>query len=172
MAHTRTALVLILCGAAHATRAAGAEDEAAIRKIIADEIAAWNAGDAKAYAARFAEHGTFTNIYGMFFEGHKAFEERHAEIFATFFKGTTRKQTVRKLRFVTPDVAVVDVDSEVWNIRSMPGVVLPPDGVLRTRLQEVFVKRENGWWIEAFHNVEARGAPGRGTQQKPTPSGN
>jgi uncharacterized protein (TIGR02246 family) len=160
-------LFLFLSILAPGAFSAGPDDEAAIRKIIDDEVAAWNAGDAKAYAGHFAEGGTFTNIYGMFFEGHQAFEERHAEIFATFFKGTARKQTIRKLRFVTPEVAVVDVDTEVRNIRSMPGVTLPADGILRTRLQEVFVKRNGAWWIEAFHNVEAKGPPGRAPSRPP-----
>ena len=39
-------------------------DEAAIRQIIHDEIVAWNAGDAAAFARHFASDGTFTNIRG------------------------------------------------------------------------------------------------------------
>jgi len=149
---------------------ASPEDEAAIRKLLEEEVASWNAGDAKTYAAHFAEGGTFTNVYGMFFEGQKEFEARHAEIFSTFFKGTTRKTSIRKLRFVTPQVAIVDLDAEVRNVRSMPGVTLPEDGVLRTRPLVVFVKRKGAWWIEAFHNVQAK-APGRAARENPPAPG-
>jgi uncharacterized protein (TIGR02246 family) len=139
----------------------GASDETAIRRIVDDEVAAWNAGDGKAYSARFARDGGFTNIFGMVLYGHEAFEKRHSQIFATFFKGTRRKMTVRRVRFVTGDVALVDVDTEIRGVRAMPpGVTLPADGVLRTRLLQVFVKRKGAWWIEAYHNVDLKTPPG------------
>lgn len=65
-----------------------ASDEAPIRAIIAEQVTAWNAGDAKAFSASFADDGSFTNIRGTVFYGHRAFEDRHAEIFRGFFKGS------------------------------------------------------------------------------------
>jgi len=38
--------------------AGGAADEAAIRRIVDQQVAAWNAGDATAYSARFARTGS------------------------------------------------------------------------------------------------------------------
>jgi uncharacterized protein (TIGR02246 family) len=132
-------------------------DELAIRRIINEEVAAWNSGDAAAYSRHFASKGTFTNIYGMVFEGHTAFEKRHAETFATFFKGSVRRETIRNIRFVTHDVAIVDVDTEVTGFGKIPpGVTIQSDGVLRTRLQQVFVKYDDEWWIEAYHNVDVK----------------
>jgi uncharacterized protein (TIGR02246 family) len=134
--------------------ASGPADEATIRTLIDEEAAAWNAGDATAYSRQFAPECTFTNIYGMTFDGHDRFEKRHAESFATFFKGSTRLQTIRHLKFVTPDVAIVDIDTATTGFGRMPsGISIPPDGVLRTRLQQIFVKRGGRWWIEAYHNV-------------------
>ena len=142
----------------------GAQDETAIRGIIEQQVAAWNAGDGKAYAAHFATDGGFTNLFGMVMYGQEAFEKRHSEIFATFFKNTARQMTIRRIRFVTPDVAIVDVDTEVHGIKAMPaGVTLGTDGVLRTRLQQVFVKRDGAWWIEAYHNVDLKSAPAAGS---------
>jgi hypothetical protein len=52
-----------------------------------------------------------------------------------------RQETIRNIRFVTRDVAIVDVDAEVTGLGKMPpGISIPPDGVLRARLQQVFVK--------------------------------
>jgi uncharacterized protein (TIGR02246 family) len=153
-------LLVISAIAPSAADAGSAEDEAAIRQIIADQVTAWNAGDGKAYSVRFAEDGGFTNIFGMVMYGHEAFERRHSEIFATFFKGTTRTETIRRIRFVKPDVAIVDVDTEVQGITSMPSSVsLQSDGVLRTRLLQVLVKRDGSWWIEAYHNVDLKPGP-------------
>jgi uncharacterized protein (TIGR02246 family) len=132
-------------------------DEDAIRKIISEQVAAWNAGDAKAYARYFAPDGSFTNIYGMAFDGHEAFEKRHAETFATFFKGSNRQERIRRIRFMTSDVAIIDVETQVRNFGKLPpGIQSPPDGVLRTRLLLVFVRRNRQWWIEAYHNVDVK----------------
>jgi uncharacterized protein (TIGR02246 family) len=136
---------------------AEAASEAAIRTIVADQAAAWNAGDATRYARHVAPNASFTNLFGMVIYGAPAFVTRHADILATFYKGTTKHHTVRRIRFVTPDVAVVDIDNEVRGVRSMPaGIAVPTDGVLKTQLMEVFVRRDGQWWIEAYHNVDVK----------------
>ena len=83
-------IVLLTVAAAKFAAAATSADEVAIQKIIEEEVTAWNSGDATSYSRHFARDATFTNIYGMVFNGHDAFEKRHWDTFATFFKGTTR----------------------------------------------------------------------------------
>ena len=139
---------------------AGAQDpasEAAIRAIVADQVAAWNAGDGARYARHVSADVSFTNLFGMVMYGARAFTDRHAQILATFYKGTTKRHEVRRIRFVTPDVAIVDIDNEVRGVTSMPdGIAVPADGVIRTRLMEVFGRRDGRWWIEAYHNVDVK----------------
>jgi len=133
---------------------ASTEDEAAIRRIVAEQVEAWNGGDAHAYARHFAIDGMFTNIYGMVFDGRDAFEKRHAETFATFFDGTARSETIRVLRMITRDVVIVELDAEVRGVGNMPSCLRPAQsGVLRTRLELVFVRRNGSWWIVSYHNV-------------------
>ena len=133
--------------------------EAAIRSIVAAQVVAWDAGDGQRYAERLAPEAAFTNLFGMVMYGKTAFAQRHAEILATFYKGTTKRHAVRRLRFITPDVAIVDIDNEVHGVKAMPaGIVVPKDGIIRTQLMEVFVKRDGGWWIEAYHNVDLKPA--------------
>ena len=105
--------------------------EAAIRQIIAEQVAAWNSGDAPGYARHFAEHGSFTNVLGTTVFGHMEFEQRHVRIFSTFFKGS-----------------VLD--------GMPPAVAVSSDGCLQTRLMQVFVARAGRWWIEAHHNVDVK----------------
>lgn len=133
-------------------------DEAPIRTIIADQVMAWNAGDAKAFSANFAEDGSFTNIRGTVFYGHRAFEDRHAEIFRGFFKGSKLAMSPTRIRFVRPDVAIVDVATELSELRGRtpPGVKARPDGKIVTRLQEVFVKDGGRWRIASYHNVDVK----------------
>jgi uncharacterized protein (TIGR02246 family) len=133
--------------------------EAPIRAIVAEQAVAWNAGDGIRYASRLAPEASFTNLFGMVMYGAPAFAKRHSEILATFYKGTTKKHSVRRIRFITPDVAIVDIDNEVHGVKAMPpGIVVPPDGVIKTQLMEVFVRRNGQWWVEAYHNVDTKPA--------------
>ena len=133
--------------------------EAPIRAIVAAQAAAWNAGDGTAYAKDMAADASFTNLFGMVMYGAPAFTERHRQILATFYKGTTKHHAIRRIRFVTPDVALVDIDNEVRGVTTMPaGIAVPQDGVLKTQLMEVFVRRGDRWWIEAYHNVDTKPA--------------
>ena len=132
------------------------ESEASIRSIVAAQVVAWDAGDGHAYARHLAADVSFTN-FGMVAYGASAFAQRHAEILATFYRGTTKHHLVHRIRFVTPDVAIVDIDSEVHGVTAMPeGITVPPDGIVRTQLMEVFVRRDDRWWIEAYHSVDVK----------------
>ena len=131
--------------------------DAAIRAIIADQVVAWNAGDGEAYARHLAPDVSFTNLFGMVMYGREPFATRHAEILRTFYKGTTKHHAIRRIRFISPDVAIVDIDNEVRGVKSMPGgIVVPADGVVKTQLMEVFVRRDGRWWVEAYHNVDVK----------------
>ena len=92
-----------------------------------------------------------------------AFTQRHSEILETFYKGTTKRHAIRRLRFITPDVVIVDIDNEVHGVKTLPaGLVAPADGILKTQLMEVLVRRDGRWLIEAYHNVDVKPAqPGK-----------
>jgi uncharacterized protein (TIGR02246 family) len=131
--------------------------EAAIRNIIEEEIAAWNSGDAAAFARHFAADGTFTNIRGQFFTGREAFQERHDFIFKGIYRGTTMKQDIVSLKFVRPEVAVVETITAVIGIeKRVPGMSLDAHGRLRSRLLQVMVKDGSEWKIVAFHNTDVK----------------
>ena len=133
--------------------------EAPIRAIIEAQATAWNAGDGTAYAKDLATDASFTNVFGMVMYGAPAFAERHRQILATFYQGTTKHHAIRRIRFVTPEVAIVDIDNEVRGVKAMPaGIPVPPDGILKTQLMEVLVRRGERWWVEAYHNVDLKPA--------------
>ena len=153
--HLIVALGLI---AATATTAVSQQsDEAHIRALIADQATAWNAGDAEGFARDISPDVSFTNLFGMVMYGSPAFVERHKQILSSFYKGTKKQHQVRKIRFVTPDVALVDIDNAISGVTAMPaGINVPADGVVKTQLMEVFVRRGSRWWIEAYHNVDTK----------------
>ena len=136
------------------------QDEGLIQNILSEETNAWNSGDAKAYSNHFAKDGTFTNIMGQFFIGHQAFEERHDVIFKSMFKGTKLITNVVSLRFIKPDVAVVETLAWVSGIATPPpGAKLDPKGRLVTRLLQVMIKDGADWKIEAYHNIDIKPGP-------------
>lgn len=144
-----------------------ARAETEIRQIVADQVTAWDAGDGERYARAVAPDVSFTNIFGMVMYGRAAFVARHIEILSTFYKGTTKVQAIRRIRLITSDVAVVDIDNEVRGVKSLPsGLPVPAGGVVKTQLMEVFVRRDGAWQIEAYHNVELK-APAPGENRRP-----
>jgi uncharacterized protein (TIGR02246 family) len=132
-------------------------DETPIRKIIHDQTTAWNKGDAEAYSQPFASDGTFTNLAGMFFTGQQAFRDRHDQIFKTVYRGTTKQEDIVSIRFVRPDVAIVETLQTVSGFQKLlPGTTADAKGRLRTRLLQVMVKDGGEWKIAAYHNVDVK----------------
>ena len=130
---------------------------AEIHKILSRQQAAWNQGDAKAYSQDCDETISFTNIVGKVFFGRKEFDERHAEIFDTVFKGSTLKLTPKRIHSPQPFITVVDLSAEVTGYQALPpGVKASADGVLRTSLLQVFLYTEEGWRVVAYHNVDMK----------------
>ncbi len=130
------------------------EETAAIQAIVAGEVAAWNHGDAKAFSAHYAEDGSFTNVVGLTLYGREAFEKQHDRIFNTIYKGSTNALTIGKIRFIRPDVAIVDTESRLSGFTQLPpGVQTQSDGAIHTKLQMVMTKEAGEWQISAFHNV-------------------
>jgi uncharacterized protein (TIGR02246 family) len=120
-----------------------ASDTAAIEKIVHG-----NPSD------HFAEDGSFTNIFGTVRYGRDEFVKRHLEIAQSIFKGTSVKTSIAKLRFVRPDVAIVDISGEMTGFAKVPaGLPVGSDGILRFKLLEVLIKEKGKWWITEYHNV-------------------
>ena len=155
----KTTLIVSVLLFATMSAAQGKSDETSIRNVLQEEMAAWNKGDAEAYSRHFAADGTFTNILGMFFIGHQAFVDRHEEIFKGMFRGTVARQDVVSLKFVRPDVAVVETLTSVSGFSksgSAPVPTLDAQGRLRTRLLQVMVKDGGEWKIVTYHNVDVK----------------
>jgi len=116
----------------------------AVDQLLAEIAEAWNAGDARAYGARYCPEGTFTNTNGTIDMGRDEVVRTAEEAFQGVLAGTTVSLAVRKLRLVRPDVAVVDLDLRISGV---------PGGELRTSLMLVLVAENGRWWITAQHNV-------------------
>src|SRR5687767_59866 len=151
------ALSALRVGAQSASPAARTADEQAIRAILDNQIAGWNAGNAVMHGRDLTEDVTYTNLRGESRSGAKAFIEQHAAIFRTIFRGTTASQDIEELRFPTDDVAIVRVLTSITGLAQMPpGAAADAKGRLRTKLLQVLVRRGGQWKVVAYHNVDVK----------------
>ena len=153
------AAVLDLLLSVGAIAAQNNPDETAIRQILDSEVTTWNKGDTDGYSRHFAADGTFTNIRGMFFTGHQEFRDRHEAIFKGEFRGTSLKQEIVSLRFIGPDVAIVETLTWVSGFsKAGPprGTQVDANGRLLTRLLQVLKKDGGEWKIVVYHNVDVK----------------
>ena len=122
-----------------------ATDEAAMRESVKQMETGWNTKSGALFAKPFAEDADYVIINGMYIKGRATIETSHQRIFDTIFKDTKINLTVKQIRFLRPDVAVVHVTGH----RDGPTKDLTQDAILTL----VMTKDQNGWTIAAFQNT-------------------
>ncbi len=142
------------------------ETRSEIAALIAAEDAAWNRGSAEAFADRALPDIVFTNILGMFSVGKAPFVAQHERIFSTIYKGSTHRMQIAHITLVKPDVAIVDASTVLTGVQQAPTGIHFIDGAICARLEQVLVRRPDGWWIASFHNVAVNPAYASGPGAK------
>ena len=122
-----------------------AADEAAMREGVKQLETGWNTKSGALFAKPFAEDADYVVINGMYIKGRTTIETAHQRIFDTIYKDTNINLTVKQIRFLRPDVAVVHVTGH----RDGPTKELMQDAILTL----VMTKDQNGWTIAAFQNT-------------------
>ena len=122
----------------------------AVDQLLAEIAEAWNAGDARAYAARYCPDGTFTNSNGTIDMGRDDVVRTAEEAFQGVLAGTKVSLAVRKLRLIRPGVAVADLDTRVSGMRAAGN---GQGGDVRISQMLVLVEEDGRWWITAQHNA-------------------
>lgn len=161
-------LVLALCVWPFAGALAQPEsDEAEIRDVV--EVRwkqGFDAGDSHALAALFTEDADFVTANGYWWRGRQEIEQGLGVVLTGPFRGSALEQHVEKIRFLTPNLALV----HVWmQIR------LPDGRVRRDRGDRIFAKQGGAWRCLALQNSVIKVPPeeiqGRlpGTQERVTP---
>ncbi len=122
-------------------------DEATLRQIVQQVQDAWNAHDGKAFAAPFATDADYVVVNGNKIKGREEIEKGHTQIFTTIYKDSHNVGTVKSIRFLRPDVAVVHVE---WNLEwSMGG-----EKKKSTAMNTMIMTKDSGKWsIATFHNT-------------------
>jgi uncharacterized protein (TIGR02246 family) len=140
------------------TPTAAAADEAAVRENVRQMEAGWNAKSGALYAKPFAADADYVVVNGMHLRGREAIEKSHQQIFDTFFRDSTLTVSVKQLRFLRPDVAVLHIEGVV---RMRQGAETnEPTSIITL----VMTKEKGDWKIAAFQNTRVMG-------EQPSPAG-
>lgn len=123
-------------------------DSAAIKQAVALYSDALNRHDARATAMMFSEDADFRDSAGTSFHGRKGIEEGFTSLFAGRLKTAQRKDSVRSIRFLTPQIAAVDNDWEVTGLKAPDGSDLPPSRGIHAW---IMTKQNGHWLITVFH---------------------
>ena len=115
-------------------------DEAAILENRDAQNAAYNRHDAKAYAMLMAEEVDRIDASGTVF-GRSGVEQHYADLWKADSSAIARDES-RNIRFVTSDVAILDIDA----------VVTRSSGPARNHATFVYAKR-NGVWTAVAQRV-------------------
>jgi uncharacterized protein (TIGR02246 family) len=130
--------------------------EAAIRATDEAFAAAWNKHDAKAMAAVWAKDGDLINPFGRVAKGRAEIEKVLQDEHSTVFKQSTYKPGAMSVRFIEPDIALAESDTEISGVTQ-------PDGTTTTinvHIIRLVQKKDGKWWTVAARPVIYPPAPG------------
>jgi uncharacterized protein (TIGR02246 family) len=127
-------------------------DSAAIKRVFVKFDENFNRHDAQDTSV-FSTDVDFTNMRGV----HRSGPNEIAQWLAPLMTGTGtlsaahRTDTVRSIRFLTPEVAAVDADSVITGSKAPDGSTVPPRKGL---MIAVLTKMNGDWKIAIFHEAE------------------
>jgi uncharacterized protein (TIGR02246 family) len=154
----------LVIGAAGSAGANEARDEAAVRALGDGFAKAFVQKNAELRASLFAEDGTFVTPQGHFLQGRGAMVKDFGPEAQQAVNGTTQAAFSNyRVRFVKPDIAVVDGLLTVRNINGPDGSVIP---AIPINFFYVAVHRADKWLIEDGRAHFAPAPPNGMTSQK------
>jgi len=128
-------------------------DEKAIEAIVHHLEDTWNQYDSTGYAAAFKEDASFIQIYGGQLDGREAIEASHRCIFDTIYRGSHASFTLRSIRFLRPDAAIVFTCARLQFHDGIEACAM------ESRPTMIVVKEKGLWRIAALQNTRVSEMP-------------
>ena len=113
----------------------------AVKAVVTAYDDDFNSHDAHAIGALFADEGDFTNMRGSSKHGRKDIEQNYGNLLNGVLKTAHRTDTVKNVKFITPDVAEMDADWEMTGTKAADGSD-NPSAQRRPRLGRAKNKRQ------------------------------
>jgi uncharacterized protein (TIGR02246 family) len=124
-----------------------AQDEEAIRKLHQSFAEAWTNHDTQAMSMFWAEDGDFIGPDGQLIAGRSRIENYLAEAHTGDFATAKLAITVKGIRFLTPEVAVVNAEAEISGGRDWYDKPMASQKAVST---SVVVRRDGKWSAAAY----------------------
>ena len=145
----RLGLTLLACtfviGASGSASASQAQDEASVRTLGDNFAKAFLQKNPEQRASLFAENGTFVTPVGDFLQGRAAMVKDFGSEAQAVTPTTQAAFSNYRVRFIKPDLAVVDALLTLHNINGPDGTVIP---VIPVNFFYVASRHGNQWLIE------------------------
>ena len=120
---------------------------AEVLAVVDRLVAAWDRGDAAAYAAEFTAEAPYVTFMGTAYHGPEGIERSHAALFRRFLKGTRMFARVVAVSVPHPDVAVVVTEGDV--------AAKPPRRMPKVQTYTL-VRTAEGWRVASFQNTQRK----------------
>jgi uncharacterized protein (TIGR02246 family) len=127
-------------------------EAAAIKQTLTSCSHAFKSRDARAAAMCFTEDADFTGPAGASVHGRNEIEQLFEKSFATRLTEAHREYTVKKIRFLSPQIATVENAWKVTGSHADGSPVTPYAGVHIL----VVIKEKGNWRIAVFHGSRFR----------------
>jgi uncharacterized protein (TIGR02246 family) len=127
-------------------------DDQAVRAVVEQLDASWNAHDMDAFGELFADDADFVNVYGMRWRDKRTIREEHRTLHNSVFRKSTLTARDTTVRFVAPDVAIARSHWDLVGLVS-PGGEARPDR--RGILTHVLRKQQGKWLIVVTQNTDS-----------------
>jgi len=136
----------LVIAASFASAGAGIQpdEDSAIRAVLARFYEGWNTHDADKMASTFAEDIDHIDVFGEWHKGRAEIRDELARIHAGPLRNNHKDYRVEKIRFLKPDVAVVQV-SRVSQVRNLGTYVM--------------AKQQDKWLTVSFTNTDVHDPP-------------
>ena len=132
---------------------ARAKEEEAIRQVLARFEVAFEKRDARICTANFVDDADWEDGFGIRAQGRSNIEKSLAGVYQIPAQGH-RQITELRIRFITSDVAVADVNAEILGRISATGRRNPLPVKFRTT--HVFKKNNGNWRVVIFRSADLR----------------
>jgi uncharacterized protein (TIGR02246 family) len=120
-------------------------EEEIVRATVSRFFEGWNAHDADKMVSVYAVDIDHIDVFGEWHKGRETMRAELARLHAGPLRTSQKKYTIEKVRFIKPDVAVVQVSSMSQNGPNLGTFVLE--------------KQPEGWLTVSFTNVAPHDSP-------------
>lgn len=149
---------VLLSIAAAKTGPDNAADDAAIKQVVAGFSDGWNNHDAHAMCASVADDVEWATWRGEIVNSRQEVEDQHAKLFAGLYKNSHRTDTVKSIRYLTPDLVSVDNFWTMTGARKRDGSDWP---YRAGYVNFLMARRDGGWVVIVSHTADFNAtAPG------------